>query len=298
MHGAGAGYVRRLLDGGSTRVLELHGERNPGFGGMHPEPIARHMPEALHLMTQGPGYDLGIANDGDADRVGIIAPGGRFVDQLEVMALLCMYLLERRGMRGPLVRSQTSSQRVDRLAEQFGVTVLELPVGFKHIGPKMIEVDALIGGEESGGFGFRGHLPERDGILAGLLIAEMIVDYGLPLPRIRDHLEELVGPHAYARHDIVVDRDSYGHRKVEIRRRLREDPPASLAGSTVIGTRTDDGLKMYLEDGSWAMVRLSGTEPLIRLYSEASSPARVDQVLDALHQYLQLPASAAAGAHP
>jgi len=205
MHGSGAGWVKLLLQGGSTTVDELHADRNPGFGGMHPEPIEQYMPEAMARMRAG-GYDLGIANDGDADRVGIVDERGVFVNQLQVMAVLCMYLLEKRGERGALVRSLTTTGMVDKLAEQFGVPVYELQVGFKYIGPKMTETDALIGGEESGGFGFRGHLPERDGILAGLMVAQMIVDYGMPLSRILAHLEDLVGPHAYARHDIRLDR--------------------------------------------------------------------------------------------
>jgi len=208
MHGSGADWVKLLLAGGTTTVDELHADRNPGFGGMHPEPIEQYMPEAMERMRQG-RYDLGIANDGDADRVGIVDERGVFVNQLQVMALLCMYLLEKRGERGALVRSLTTTGMVDKLAERFGVPVYELQVGFKYIGPKMTETQALIGGEESGGFGFRGHLPERDGVLAGLFVAQMIVDYGMPLSRILAHLEDLVGPHAYARHDIRLDRDGY-----------------------------------------------------------------------------------------
>src|SRR5579864_3543864 len=189
MYGAGAGLIARALQGGKTTVEELHADRNPGFGGMHPEPIDRYMPEAMQRMRDG-GFDLGIANDGDADRVGIIDETGRYVNQLQVMALFTMYLLEQRGLRGDIVRSLTESSMVDALGERFGVPVHEMPVGFKYIGTKMQETDALLGGEESGGFAFRGHIPERDGILAGLMMADMLVEYGEPLSRILAHLEE------------------------------------------------------------------------------------------------------------
>lgn len=296
MYGAGAGVLRRLLDGGATRVDELHAERNPGFGGMHPEPIAAYMPEAMERMARG-GWDLCVANDGDADRVGIVDEQGRFVNQLQVMALLCLYLLERRGLRGPLVRSLTSTSMVDRLGEIYGVPVYELPVGFKYIGPKMMETDALVGGEESGGFGFRGHLPERDGILAGLLVASMIVDYGMPVSRLLAHLEELVGPHAYARHDIALPREGYDERREEIYRRLRQAPPRELAGAPVVRVRDDDGFKYYLADGSWALLRVSGTEPLVRVYSEAADAARVEELLAALEAHVGVSArSPVAGA--
>ncbi|HYY45766.1 MAG TPA: phosphoglucomutase/phosphomannomutase family protein, partial [Candidatus Angelobacter sp.] len=176
MYGASQGYVRALLNGGKTTVEEIHQERNPGFGGMHPEPIAQWMPEALERMRSG-RYDLGIANDGDADRVGIIDERGQFINQLQVMALLMMYLVEKRGQKGDVVRSLTSTSMADRLGERFGVTVHEMPVGFKYLGPKMIEVNAILAGEESGGFAFRGHIPERDGVLSGIMFADMIVDY-------------------------------------------------------------------------------------------------------------------------
>lgn len=287
MYGASQGYVRALLNGGKTTVEEIHQERNPGFGGMHPEPIAQYMPEALERMRKGK-FDLGIANDGDADRVGIIDEKGQFVNQLQVMALLMMYLVEKRGQKGDVVRSLTSTSMVDKLGERFGVKVHELPVGFKYLGPKMQEVDGLLGGEESGGFAFRGHIPERDGVLSGMMFAAMIVDYGLPLSKILDHLIELVGPHAYARHDLHLDRDEYAARRTELYGRLEKDPPTEIAGGRVVRSRTDDGFKYYLADGSWVLVRFSGTEPLIRVYSEAPSKARVDQLLAALEERLGL----------
>ncbi|HEY8677262.1 MAG TPA: phosphoglucomutase/phosphomannomutase family protein [Candidatus Dormibacteraeota bacterium] len=285
MYGAGQGYVRALLSGGKTTVDEIHGERNASFGGMHPEPIAQYMPEAMAKMSKGK-YDLCIANDGDADRVGIIDERGHFVNQLQVMALLMMYLLEKRGIKGDVVRSLTSTSMADKLGERFGVTVHELKVGFKYLGPKLTEVDAILAGEESGGFAFRGHIPERDGILSGIFFADMIVQYGQPLSKILDHLIDLVGPHFYARHDIHLERQDYAARRKELYGRLEKEPPTEIAGEPVVRSRTDDGFKYYLKGGSWVLVRFSGTEPLIRVYSEAPSQDRVDQLLDALEARL------------
>ena len=173
---------------------------------------------------------------------------------------------------------------VDELGRRFGVTVHEMPVGFKYIGTKMQETDAILGGEESGGFAFRGHIPERDGILAGLMMAQMIVDYGMPLSRIKAHLEELVGPHAYNRHDITFPRDGYDERKAEIYQRMQALKPDTLAGARVVRIRDDDGFKFYLDDGSWVLMRMSGTEPLMRVYSEAPTPERVAELIGAMEQ--------------
>jgi len=285
MYGSGQGYVKALLSGGRTTVEEIHGERNPSFGGMHPEPIPHNLTQAVEIMRRG-GFDLCIANDGDADRVGIIDERGRFINQQQVMALLMLYLIEKRGWRGDIVRSLTSTSMADKLAERFGVTVHELKVGFKYISPKMSETNAILGGEESGGFGFRGHIPERDGILSGIFFADMIVQYGQPLSAILQRLEDLVGPHFYTRHDIRLEREEYAARRTAVYTQLEKDPPTALRGQPVVRTRTDDGFKYYLGDGSWVLVRLSGTEPLIRVYSEASSQQRVDELLAALEDRL------------
>ncbi len=285
MYGSGQGYLKALLSGGRTTVEEIHGERNPSFGGMHPEPIPHNLTQAVEIMRRG-GFDLCIANDGDADRVGIIDEQGRFINQQQVMALLMLYLIEKRGWRGDVVRSLTSTSMADKLAERFGVTVHELKVGFKYISPKMSETNAILGGEESGGFGFRGHIPERDGILSGIFFADMIVEYGQPLSAILQRLEDLVGPHFYTRHDIRLEREEYAARRTAVYTQLEKDPPTALRGQPVVRTRTDDGFKYYLGDGSWVLVRLSGTEPLIRVYSEASSQQRVDELLAALEDRL------------
>jgi len=294
MYGSGMGLIREAVGGGRTTVTELHAERNPGFAGMHPEPIGKYMPEAMAKMAGG-GFDLCIANDGDSDRVGIIDETGRFITQLEVMALLAMYLLEKRGLRGHLIRSLTTGVMLDRLGERFDVPVIETPVGFKYIGPKMIETDALLAGEESGGFAFRGHIPERDGIVAGLTVAEMVVAYEMPLSAVLQHLVDLVGPHSYARHDIRFERTDYEERKRQVVERMRGQQPAEIAGVAVTGTRSDDGFKFLLADTSWVLVRMSGTEPLMRVYAEAASPERVDELLHAMEEMVGIAPPAAGG---
>ncbi len=296
MYGSGAGYIASLLDGGATEVLGLHQDRNPGFGGLHPEPLAPNLGEAIARLAQG-GHDLGIANDGDADRVGILDERGRFVNQLEVAALLCWHLCEQRGWRGPIVRSLTSTAMLDRLGERYGCPVEELPVGFKYIGPRMREVDAILGAEESGGFGIRGHLPERDGIVSGLLIAEMMVQAGRPLSEILRHVYELVGPHAYARRDIRFQRDAYAGLRDTLRDRLASAPPTQIAGEAVVRSRTDDGFKYWVADGSWVLVRMSGTEPLMRVYSEATDRKRVDRLIAAMAELASAGLPAVAGGH-
>ncbi|HEY8641294.1 MAG TPA: phosphoglucomutase/phosphomannomutase family protein [Candidatus Dormibacteraeota bacterium] len=268
MYGSGYGYVEELLAGGSTTVIELHSKRNPFFGGVNPEPIPDNLDEALQTMKSG-GYDLCICTDGDADRVGIIDGSGRFVNQLQVYALLMVYLVEMRGWKGPVVRSVNMTHMADELGRQYGVPVYEVPVGFKNVAPKMMETGAVLGGEESGGFAIRGHIPERDGILAGLCFADMMVRSGRTVSQLLEDLEAKVGPHAYARHDIHLPRDSYEQDRKRILETLREKQPRTVAGVAVERVRDDDGFKFFLKDGSWVLLRTSGTEPLIRVYAEA-----------------------------
>ena len=296
MYGAGAGDIAALLDGGKSTVDQLHCERNPSFAGMHPEPIGRYMPEALAVMARE-GHDLCIANDGDADRVGIIDEHGTFINQQQVAGLLAMYLLEKKGERGDLVRSLTSTSMLDTLGERFGVPVHETPVGFPFIGKKMVETNALFAAEESGGFAFRGHLPERDGILAGLFIAEMCVVYGKPLSGVLEHLVELVGPRGYARDDIRFERDGYAERKVAVYEQMAKAAPSEIAGVKVVRTRTDDGFKFFLADGSWVLMRMSGTEPLMRVYSEADTQDRVDALMKGLESLLGVAPELAGAVH-
>jgi phosphomannomutase len=290
MHGSGYGYVGDLIGGGRTHVTELHSQRDPLFGGVSPEPIRPNIDSTLAFMRVG-GQDLCICTDGDADRVGIIDETGRFINQLQVFALLMLYLFEVRGMRGPVVKTVNMTSMVDKLGAEFGAEVFEVPVGFKNIAPKMMESDAVVGGEESGGFGVRGHIPERDGILVGLMFADMIVKRGKPVSQILADLEKRVGPHAYARHDIHLDRRTYDADRKRILDTLASHEPAEIAGVRVDRIRSDDGFKFYLADGSWVLLRASGTEALIRIYSEAASDDAVEARLSALEDIVGLRAA-------
>lgn len=276
MYGAGMGYFPRLISGGTLTLWEINNQRNPYFGGITPEPIARNLGSLMEAVRER-GADAGIATDGDADRLGLVDERGNFINQLQVYGLLIMYLLEKRGWRGAIVKSVSTTSMANRLGEKFGVPVIETPVGFKYIGPQMREHDAMIGGEESGGYAFRGHIPERDGILAGLFVLEMMMAYDMPLSRIVDHLQEMVGPSYYDRIDVRFPAERRG----EVLGRFAGQHPAEIAGQRVDHVQTLDGYKYFLADGSWLLVRSSGTEPLIRLYTEARSPEEARQILAA-----------------
>jgi phosphomannomutase len=287
MYGSGYGYIAELIGGGRTIVTELHNQRNPLFGGMNPEPIPPNIDSTISFMKVG-NQDLCICTDGDADRVGIIDETGRFINQLQVFALLILHLFDVLGMRGPIVKTVNMTAMAEKLAREFGTEIYEVPVGFKWVAPKMMETNAVIGGEESGGFGIRGHIPERDGILVGLLFADMIVRRGKPLSQILSDLEQRVGPHAYARHDIHLNRDTYDQDRKRITEQLGSNQPKEIAGVKVARVRSDDGFKFYLEDGSWVLFRTSGTEALIRIYAEARDAAAVEARLAAIEDIVGL----------
>src|SRR2546430_8320415 len=270
-----------MVGEGRSTVTELHNKRNPLFGGINPEPIPPNIDSTISFMKVG-GQDLCICTDGDADRVGIIDETGRFINQLQVFALLMLYLFETRGQRGPVVKTVNMTAMVDKLGAEFGERVYEVAVGFKNIAPKMMETNALLGGEESGGFAVRGHIPERDGILIGLLFADMIVKTGKPVSQILAGLEQRVGPHAYARHDIHLPRETYESDRTRILETLEHNEPSEVAGVSVQRVRSDDGFKFYLAAGRLGVIRSSGSEALIRIYSEAADGDAVEERLHAV----------------
>jgi phosphomannomutase len=287
LYGAGAGWIPRLLAGGQIRVGEIHQERNPYFGGLNPEPIRPNVDEALGLLAAG-GYDLGLLLDGDADRAGAADEHGTFIHQLQVTGLLMYYLAEHRGWRDPVVVSVNNTSMAARLGERYGIATHETPVGFKFIGPKMIETGAMMGAEESGGFGFGMHLPERDGIYADLLLLDLFLRERQagrwPVSGAMAHFHEIAGPSFYRRIDVHVERAEYP----EVKRRLLVDlaasGPADLAGEPIARTvalDTGDGFKFFLADGSWLLIRASGTEPLVRVYTEATTPEIREAMLEA-----------------
>lgn len=276
MWGNGAGWFPRLLADGATKVNEVHNERNPIFPHMtRPEPIPPNVDHGLSFVKQL-GADVAIINDGDADRVGFGDENGDFIDQLRVYGLLGYYFLEVRGDRGPIVKTISTTKMLNKLAKLYNVPVYETGVGFKYIAPKMVEVDAMIGGEESGGYAFKNHVPERDGILAGLYLLDMMVQTGKRPSELLDILFEKVGPHYYNRIDSYFDQN----RKAEIFANVDNARPDTLGGLKVTDIVTIDGHQFIMEDGGWLLVRFSGTEPIIRVYCETTHEDRVQAILD------------------
>ena len=277
LYGAGSGWIPRLLAGGRIRVTEIHNERNPFFGGVNPEPIRPNVDSALAMIAGG-GYDLGLLLDGDADRAGAADERGEFIHQLQVTGLLMYHLAEHRGLREPVVVSVNNTSMAARLGEHYGIDVHETPVGFKFIGPEMIRTGAMLGAEESGGFGFGMHLPERDGIYADLMLLELFLAEKAagrwPVSTALAHFHELAGPSFYRRIDVHVERSLYDETKRRLLVDLREQAPADLGGHPIERTvplSTNDGFKFFLADGTWLLIRASGTEPLVRVYTEATS---------------------------
>ena len=282
LFGSASGYFPRLIGGGRTRVVELHAERNPFFGGLNPEPIPPNVNEFLARIPAEKA-DVGLAVDGDADRAGLGDESGRFVTTLTLYALLMWYLLEVRKLRQPVVKTVNMTLMADRLGERYGVPVHEVPVGFKYVGPKMAETGAMMGGEESGGFGFSMHLPERDGIVADLFFLDFMLKTRKKPSELIAELMELAGPSAYLRRDRHFDAADYPAQKERIMAALRDSDPRELAGVPVkrkVLLDTRDGAKLFREDGSWLLVRLSGTEPLVRVYAETRGEKDLAPLLD------------------
>ncbi len=277
MWGNGAGWLTRILAGGKTEIIEIHDTRNPLFPEMkRPEPIPPNVDVGL-ATTLRLGASCCCITDGDADRCGFGDENGQFVDQLRVYALLALYLLEVRQQRGAIVKTLSSTSMLDQLGALYGVPVHETGVGFKYVAPRMVETDAMIGGEESGGYAFRGNVPERDGILANLFLLDFMVKTGKTPSQLIDLLFSKVGPHYYDR----IDTRCTPAQRDQVRQALIDARPAALAGLRVTGKNMTDGFKFVLEDGSWLLIRLSGTEPIIRVYTETTDPQRVQPILAA-----------------
>nr|BAL53214.1 phosphoglucomutase [uncultured Chloroflexota bacterium]BAL54772.1 phosphoglucomutase [uncultured Chloroflexota bacterium] len=276
MWGNGAGWFPRLLGGGKTRIIEIHNVRNPIFPEMkRPEPIPPNINIGLQA-TREHAADALLITDGDADRFGLGDEHGQFVNQLRVYALLAYYLLEVRGERGPIVKTLSTTTMLNRLGEMYGVPVYETGVGFKYVAPKMLEVNALIGGEESGGYAFRNHVPERDGILAGLYLLDFMVRTGRRPSQLLELLFQKLGQeYFYDR----VDSPFSGDRAAREQRILQANPQ-TIGGLRVTGLSTLDGFQFHLEDGGWMLIRFSGTEPILRVYCETTHREKVQAILE------------------
>jgi phosphomannomutase len=274
MWGNGAGWFSRLLAGGITQVIEIHNQRNPIFPEMkRPEPIQPNIDVGLQA-TVDQKADVLLITDGDADRVGVGDENGVFINQLQVFGLLAYYMLEIRKERGPIVKTLSTTSMLEKLGKIYNVPVYETGVGFKYVAPKMLATNAMIGGEESGGYAFRGNVPERDGILAGLYMLDFMVKLHKKPSELLALLFSKVGAHYYDR----VDTAFSGDRKSREAKILSANPK-EIGGLKVTGLNSLDGFKFSLEDEGWLLIRFSGTEPIMRVYCETTHGDKVKQIL-------------------
>jgi alpha-D-glucose phosphate-specific phosphoglucomutase len=277
MYGSGRGVIKGILQGTGCEVSEIRGEMNPGFGGVHPEPISRYLSALAGAISTNMG-NFGLATDGDADRIGAMDERSKFVDPHKIMSLALRYLVEKKQCRGTVVRTVSTTRMIDRLAEKHGLTVYETPVGFNYIADYMLKEDVLIGGEESGGISICGHIPEGDGILMGLLLLELVAVTGAPLHELVEDLLNEVGPAFYQRNDLRL---SHPVAKAKMTAFLVNEAPVTIGGESVKEVGTNDGVKYIMADDSWLLIRPSGTEPVLRVYAEGRS----QEMLTALIEY-------------
>jgi phosphomannomutase len=282
MHGAAGRLLEEIVAGPGVTVETMRAERDVNFGGGHPEPIAANLAAASRRMREG-GFDLCIANDGDADRLGVLDSRGDFVSAHRVLALLLLHALRGRGLRGGIARTFSTSLLIDRIAARLGAPFYETEIGFKHVADLMISGRVVAGGEESGGYGFAFHLPERDGTLSALLLLESLARTGRSLDSALEELAREFGRFEYGRRDIPWPLPS-------IRRfldKVAASPPRSVAGHAVTGRTVKDGVKLLFGDRGWLLLRLSGTEPMIRMYCEHEELESCEKILEAGERQLR-----------
>lgn len=273
LYGAGSDYLGKILE---TDIFQIHGERDPDFGGLNPEPIRKNLSDLIRTV-QNKRLDIALSTDGDADRIGAVDDEGNFVDSHHIYALILRHLASVRKKTGLVVKTVTTTNMIDKLAKRYHLPLMETPVGFKHLCEKLrSSPNPLVGGEESGGIAVPSWLNERDGIFSALFLLEIMTYHKKKMSRLVDDLHREIGPHHFERIDI--------HLKEGAMERIREKLPHlkrdRLAAKTVSGMQTIDGTKFILSDGSWLLIRASGTEPLLRLYAESSTPDQVKQLLE------------------
>jgi len=281
LYGTARGYLAEPLKAHGVQVVQMNANRDPYFGGFPPEPSEKYIQDFIKLVQQDPEIRLGIATDGDADRFGIVDGDGSFIEPNYIIALLLDYLIRVKGMTGGVGRSVATSHLVDAVAKLHGVEVFETPVGFKYIGELISQDKIIIGGEESAGLTIKGHVPEKDGILACLLVAEMVAREGMPVKELLERLYSKVGRYLTKRVNITLspELESVFPKRIAA-------TPTSFAGAAVKERVTLDGNKFILEDGSWLLFRKSGTEPVVRLYCEASSDERLQALVEAGREFI------------
>lgn len=279
MHGSAQGYPTELAEEYHLDLVEIRNDYNPSFCGVSPEPIEKNL-KALREAVFKNRAMIGLATDGDGDRIGAMDADGRFINAHQVIALLTKYFVEKRGWKGDVVQTLTVSELVKRLAGKYGLKLHETPVGFKYVASLMLTEDVLIGGEESGGIGVKNYIPERDGMLLGFLLIEVVAAYGKTLGQLLDEMMSEFGWFYYGREDLHLDMAQ----KERLMNALVNNPPDTLDGLEVVSANCTDGCKLYLNDG-WVMFRASGTEPIVRIYAEANGQERLKEILGKAVRY-------------
>jgi len=275
MHGSAGGSVEAILGSFGLKTNILRGNRDPYFGGISPEPMEENL-AGLAREVRESGLDIGLATDGDADRLGVVDEEGTFVTPHEVLALLTIHMRKNRGLGGAVVKTVTTGALIDRVAKDLGLPVIETKVGFKHICELMLKEDVLIGGEENGGIGFKGNIPERDGILAGLMLLEMMAVEGKGIRELKLDMDKRYGRLYYKRHDARMENGSLKR----VSSSLKDVAGATYKDLGVKSTNTLDGVKLFFKDGSWVLFRPSGTEDVLRIYAEAEALDRAQMLID------------------
>lgn len=274
MYGAGQNVVRRLLPNATL----LHCDHNPGFHGQAPEPIDKNLQELARTMATTPELKIGLATDGDADRIGLYDEDGNFVDAHHILLILIQYLHKYKGMTGKVAIAFSVTDRVKRMCEAYGLPVEVTAIGFKYISEIMTQEDVLVGGEESGGIAVKGHIPERDGIYDGLLIYQFMTETGKTLKQLCEEVYEVIGTFVYDRNDLTIDNTL----KEAIIQKAGADGYTAFGKYTFNRTEKIDGVKYHLDNGGWVMLRASGTEPLLRVYAEGNSKEETADILEAV----------------
>jgi phosphomannomutase len=282
MHGAAGSLVAELLSGGTLRIVAFRTERDPLFGGVHPEPIAKNLAASSERVRAG-SLDLALAQDGDADRLGVLGHDGRFVSPHQILALLLLHVFRKRGLRGGIAKTFSTSFQVDRIAARLGVPLIETGIGFKYVAELMNRGEAVAGGEESGGYAFSFHLPERDGVLSALLLVESLAKTGRNLEEALEELASEFGRFDYGRRDVYLPTDA----AERYLRQSNASPPFSFAGERVTAVQDRDGVKYVFGDRGWLLQRLSGTEPMARLYCEHEAGEKMMAILDEAERRLR-----------
>jgi phosphomannomutase len=275
LFGVGAGCFEQLLAGTTCQVTTLNGGHDVLFGGINPEPIDKNYARSQKYLRQHP-HDICLVTDGDADRVGGMNGRGKVFTTHQIICLLLHHLVVNRKGRGRVVKALTTTSMVDKMCAAYGLPLVETGVGFKYICAEMLKGDVLLGAEESGGIGFPGHIPERDGLAAGLMLLELLATERVSIDRILTRLEQQFGRHRYGRIDTYFPLEKCG----ALMQFLKENPPTKLLRSPLAAVKTFDGVKFVAEDSSWLMLRGSGTEPILRIYAEAKSGADVRKLLE------------------